>query len=51
MTRRIRINDLEIGGSQPFALIAGPCVIETEKIALDTAEAIKKITDNHFARN
>ena len=45
MTRRIRINDLEIGGSQPFALIAGPCVIETEKIALDTAEAIKKITE------
>jgi 2-dehydro-3-deoxyphosphooctonate aldolase (KDO 8-P synthase) len=43
--RTIKIRDLIIGGDQPLALIAGPCVIESEKIVLTTAERIKKITD------
>jgi len=29
---------------QPFFLIAGPCVIESEQLALDTAGALKEIT-------
>ncbi|HLG32865.1 MAG TPA: 3-deoxy-8-phosphooctulonate synthase [Ignavibacteriaceae bacterium] len=39
------INDLKIGGNNPFILIAGPCVIENEKIVMQTAREIKKITN------
>jgi 2-dehydro-3-deoxyphosphooctonate aldolase (KDO 8-P synthase) len=35
-----------IGLDQPFFLIAGPCVIESEQMALDTAGALKEITSN-----
>lgn len=41
----------DIGLDQPFFLIAGPCVIESEDMAMRTSEAIKKITDDlgiHF---
>lgn len=34
-----------IGLNQPFFVIAGPCVIESEALALDTAEQLKRITD------
>ncbi len=34
----------EAGLDQPFFLIAGPCVIESEQLALDTAGALKEIT-------
>jgi 2-dehydro-3-deoxyphosphooctonate aldolase (KDO 8-P synthase) len=40
-----------IGLDQPFFLIAGPCVIESEDMALRTSEAIKGIADElgiHF---
>lgn len=40
-----------IGLDQPFFLIAGPCVIESEEMAMRTSEAIKAITDKlgiHF---
>lgn len=43
--REVRIGDVVIGGSRPFALIAGPCVIETEKSALAHAAALKKICE------
>ncbi len=33
-----------IGLDQPFFLIAGPCVIESEQMALDTAGALKEMT-------
>lgn len=33
----------EIGLDKPLFLIAGPCVIETEKLALETAAALKEI--------
>ena len=33
-----------IGLNHPFFLIAGPCVIESEQMALDTAGALKEIT-------
>jgi 2-dehydro-3-deoxyphosphooctonate aldolase (KDO 8-P synthase) len=41
----IKINDIRCGDSLPFVLIAGPCVIENEKMTLKTAEQIKKITN------
>ena len=34
-----------IGLDQPFFLIAGPCVIESEDMALRTSTALKEITD------
>ncbi|MDZ7330613.1 MAG: 3-deoxy-8-phosphooctulonate synthase [candidate division KSB1 bacterium] len=45
MMKAIRINNITITENSPFVLIAGPCVIETERIALQTAEEIRKITD------
>jgi 2-dehydro-3-deoxyphosphooctonate aldolase (KDO 8-P synthase) len=41
----MKLLDFEIGLDKPFFLIAGPCVIESEKLALETAETLKKITD------
>jgi 2-dehydro-3-deoxyphosphooctonate aldolase (KDO 8-P synthase) len=34
----------EVGPDQPLFLIAGPCVIESEQLALDTAGELKAIT-------
>ncbi len=34
----------EVGGSQPFFLIAGPCVIENEALVMRTAEHMKILT-------
>lgn len=34
-----------VGLDQPFFLIAGPCVIESESLAFSTAEALKRITE------
>ena len=44
MTRIVKIGDIEMGGARPFVLIAGPCVIEGEKSAIQVAEEIKRIT-------
>jgi 2-dehydro-3-deoxyphosphooctonate aldolase (KDO 8-P synthase) len=38
------IAGFEVGLSQPLFLIAGPCVIESEELALDTAGALAEIT-------
>ncbi len=34
------------GIDQPFFLIAGPCVVESESLQLNTAERLKRITDD-----
>jgi len=34
----------EVGQTQPFFLIAGPCVVESEGLQLDTAGVLKEIT-------
>ena len=44
MTREIVIGHIKIGGNRPFALIAGPCVIESESSTLEAAERLKRIT-------
>lgn len=33
----------EVGGNRPFFLISGPCVIESEQLALDTAGYLKEL--------
>ncbi len=40
----VKINQIVIGDNSPFVLIAGPCVVENERMILETAEAIKEIT-------
>lgn len=40
----MKLCGFEIGLDQPFFLIAGPCVIESAQMALDTAGALKDIT-------
>lgn len=42
-TREIKIGPLTVGGNNPIAVIAGPCVIESEQDALKTAEQLKRI--------
>jgi len=42
----MKLCHFEIGLNQPFFLIAGPCVIESEQLALDTAGQLKEITTN-----
>lgn len=42
----MKINNFEIGNGNPFFLIAGPCVIESEQMAFDTAGYLKEITEN-----
>lgn len=41
----MQICDFEVGNRTPIFLISGPCVIETEKLALETAQTLKGITD------
>lgn len=40
----MKLYNFEIGIDKPFFLIAGPCVIESEKLALETAQNLKEIT-------
>jgi 2-dehydro-3-deoxyphosphooctonate aldolase (KDO 8-P synthase) len=40
----MKLCGFDIGLDQPFFLIAGPCVIESRQMALDTAGALKEIT-------
>jgi 2-dehydro-3-deoxyphosphooctonate aldolase (KDO 8-P synthase) len=40
----MRLLDFNVGPDQPFFLIAGPCVIESEGLALDTAGYLHELT-------
>jgi 2-dehydro-3-deoxyphosphooctonate aldolase (KDO 8-P synthase) len=42
----MKLCDFEVGLNKPLFLIAGPCVIESEQLALDTAAQLKEITSN-----
>ena len=47
----MKLCGFETGLDQPLFLIAGPCVIESEQLALDTSAELKAITDRlgiHF---
>src|SRR4030095_12491181 len=41
----MQLHGRKVGIDQPFFLIAGPCVIESEELQLRTAERLKAITD------
>ncbi|MCP9760085.1 3-deoxy-8-phosphooctulonate synthase [Aquitalea sp. S1-19] len=40
----MQLTGFEVGLNHPLFLIAGPCVIESEQMAIDTAGALKEIT-------
>lgn len=42
----MKLCGFEIGNRQPFFLIAGTCVIESEAMTMSTAETLKKITQD-----
>lgn len=42
--REIKINEIRIGNGNPLLLIAGPCVIESERECYNTAKRLKEIT-------
>ena len=42
----MKLCGFEIGLDQPFFLIAGPCVIESEQLQMDTAGTLKEITSS-----
>jgi 2-dehydro-3-deoxyphosphooctonate aldolase (KDO 8-P synthase) len=40
----MKLCNFHVGLDQPFFLIAGPCVVESEQLQMDTAGALKEIT-------
>ncbi|MDF2791819.1 MAG: 3-deoxy-8-phosphooctulonate synthase [Neobacillus sp.] len=45
MSNQVILNEqISFGGNRPFVLIAGPCMLENEKLVMQTAEKIKEIT-------
>jgi 2-dehydro-3-deoxyphosphooctonate aldolase (KDO 8-P synthase) len=40
----MRLCDFEIGEERPFFLIAGPCVIESETLCVETAGTLREVT-------
>ena len=42
---KVKVGSIEIGKGNPLVLIAGPCVLEKEKEALEIAQELKRITD------
>ena len=47
MKRQVQVKNFVIGEGQPLAVMSGPCVIESEKHSLSTAEMLKKIFSKH----
>lgn len=41
----MKLYNYEVGLEKPFFLIAGPCVVESEQLAIDTAGMLKEMTD------
>ncbi|MFK8012825.1 MAG: 3-deoxy-8-phosphooctulonate synthase [Marinicellaceae bacterium] len=41
----MKLCNFEVGLNQPFFLLAGPCVIESEQLAIETAGTLKEICD------
>lgn len=40
----MRLSNFEVGNDQPFFLIAGPCVIESEQMAIDVAAFLHELS-------
>jgi len=42
----VSVGNIKIGNKQPLVLIAGPCVIESEKLCLETGGELKRLPRN-----
>ena len=42
--RKVTVGGIRVGGGEPFALIAGPCVIEGEKLTRRVAASLRDVT-------
>ena len=42
--RKIKLGDFFIGDKTGFVLIAGPCVLDSEAVAMDIAKYLKELT-------
>ena len=42
----MKLSSFSVGLNHPLFLIAGPCVIESEQLAIDTAGQLKELTDS-----
>ena len=40
----MQLCDFEVGSDKPFFLIAGPCVVESEQMAMDVAASLQELT-------
>ncbi|MDA2917714.1 3-deoxy-8-phosphooctulonate synthase, partial [Nitrospinae bacterium AH_259_B05_G02_I21] len=45
MARVVTVGHVAVGGGEPLALIAGPCVIESAELALEVARRLKTISE------
>ncbi|MBX2991189.1 MAG: 3-deoxy-8-phosphooctulonate synthase [Bacteroidetes bacterium] len=43
----IRIRNIEIGQGKPLVLFAGPCVVESREVTMQTAKVVKEIARKH----
>ena len=41
--RYVPVSNFKIGKGQPLAVMSGPCVIESESLALETAEYLRDL--------
>jgi 2-dehydro-3-deoxyphosphooctonate aldolase (KDO 8-P synthase) len=46
-TKAVGIGGIHIGGNHPLVLIAGPCVVESREMILQTAMIIRSIAERH----
>jgi len=46
VVEKIEIGEIAIGKGRPLTVIAGPCVIESEAMILETAEALRKAVEH-----
>lgn len=42
--RKVNVGGIKVGGGEPFVLIAGPCVIEGEKLTRKVAASLREMT-------
>ncbi len=45
MNKHVQVGNIRIGFGMPLVLISGPCVIENEKVTMETAEFLKKLAE------
>jgi 2-dehydro-3-deoxyphosphooctonate aldolase (KDO 8-P synthase) len=45
MNKQVQVGNIRVGFGMPLVLISGPCVIENEKVTMETADFLKKLAE------